>query len=233
MSINRYKTAAGILYVLAVGCLLLYGWLNFHARLLRPETRVALLFAACALAYSGSRLMAKMSGDNAEKIMRGTFRLFFLLYLALLALFTLFDPFFGRTGYAGVAGWNVEAFQEYLETSVNLIPFVTISRYVSAISSHAVGTRTIVTNLLGNLAAFSPFALFLPLLCKKLSNFGLFLLSVLLIAVCIELLQLVLLTGSCDVDDVLLNVSGACLLFGVLHIGPVRRAVSRFTLLRF
>ena len=45
MSINRYKTAAGILYVLAVGCLFLYGWLNFHTRLLRPETRVALLFA--------------------------------------------------------------------------------------------------------------------------------------------------------------------------------------------
>jgi len=233
MNRSSYKTAAGFLYFLALACLFLYGWLNFHARLLRPETRVALLFAACAAAYSGSRLMAKTAGDGAWKIMRGTFRLFFLLYLALLALFTLFDPFFGRTGYAGIAGWSAEAFQEYLETSVNLIPFVTISRYVSAISSHAVGTRTIVTNLLGNLAAFSPFALFLPLLCKNLSSFGRFLLTVLLIAVSVELLQLVLLTGSCDVDDVLLNVSGACLLYGVLHIGPVRRAVGRFTLLPY
>lgn len=41
----------------------------------------------------------------------------------------------------------------------------------------------------------------------------------------IELLQFVTLSGVCDIDDVILNVAGACIMFGILSIKPVKAFV--------
>ena len=46
----------------------------------------------------------------------------------------------------------------------------------------------------------------------------------------IELLQLLLLTGSSDIDDVILNVSGAMLFYALLRIPAVSRFLTRFTM---
>jgi len=36
--------------------------------------------------------------------------------------------------------------------------------------------------------------------------------------VCIELLQMLLLVGTCDVDDIILNVSGAAIGYGIFKL---------------
>ena len=45
----------------------------------------------------------------------------------------------------------------------------------------------------------------------------------------VELLQFLFLTGSSDIDDVILNVSGAMCFYAVIKIKQVSAAVSKFT----
>ena len=75
-----------------------------------------------------------------------------------------------------------------------------------------------------------PLPFFTVCLFKKIDKwytvFAVTLVSVLLI----ELLQLLLLTGASDIDDVILNVSGAMLFYALLRIPPVSRFLTRFTM---
>ena len=65
--------------------------------------------------------------------------------------------------------------------------------------------------ILGNLVMLLPLGIYLPLLYKKISGFVPVLLVSLLVAVFIEVLQLATSFRSVDIDDVLLNTSGACI----------------------
>ncbi|MPN11460.1 hypothetical protein SDC9_158761 [bioreactor metagenome] len=93
--------------------------------------------------------------------------------------------------------------------------------------------NSVVINIVGNIIAFTPFAFFLPLFFKKLRSFSRFLLAMICIVSTVELLQFVLLAGSCDIDDVILNVGGSCMAYGILHIGFFSRIIEKITLLQY
>ena len=63
--------------------------------------------------------------------------------------------------------------------------------------------------IVGNLVMLFPLGIYLPLLYKRLNNFILFLLVSLVVACSIEFFQLATRFRSADVDDVILNSSGA------------------------
>jgi len=63
--------------------------------------------------------------------------------------------------------------------------------------------------IVGNLVMLFPMGIYLPILYRRLNNFFLFLLVSLLVACSIELFQLATKFRSADVDDVILNVTGA------------------------
>ena len=46
----------------------------------------------------------------------------------------------------------------------------------------------------------------------------------------IELFQIILLTGSFDVDDIILNVFGACVLYLMLHAKFINKIVNKITI---
>ena len=65
---------------------------------------------------------------------------------------------------------------------------------------------------------FIPFGMLLPVLRKRRMRFGkVFLLSFELSLV-IEVSQLILRVGSCDVDDMILNTLGGCIGYGLYWI---------------
>ena len=66
-------------------------------------------------------------------------------------------------------------------------------------------------NLLGNVAVFVPLWIFLPHLFKSQRNVLMFLMTVSLSICLIEGLQLLTRRGALDIDDLILNVPGACL----------------------
>ena len=68
-----------------------------------------------------------------------------------------------------------------------------------------------LVNFLGNILAFVPLGVFLPLLFRRQRNLLLFLLTVAAAICLIELGQLATRRGALDVDDLILNLPGACL----------------------
>ena len=61
---------------------------------------------------------------------------------------------------------------------------------------------------------FMPMAVFLPCLFRPMQKLWLFALTMFLLLVAVEALQLLLACGSCDIDDVLLNLVGTLIVFG-------------------
>lgn len=99
--------------------------------------------------------------------------------------------------------------------SFNLIPLRTIRGYFLVLAREDAAGLSLrpyaVTNLLGNLLAFLPLGIFLPLLFRRQRRFWTFLPSSAAVIALVELLQLLSRRGALDVDDLLLNLPGACL----------------------
>ena len=128
-------------------------------------------------------------------------RFLFVVYCAVL-LWLLFD----RT-----PGWgSADTYAEVLRDNMNLIPFHTIGNYWTVVKRMELTPLFYhcVINLGGNIFLFIPIGYFLPRLWPSLRNFFFFLLTCTLAIVLVELLQLVTLLGSLDIDDLILNLFG-------------------------
>ena len=127
--------------------------------------------------------------------------LFFLVYAAVM-LWLLF----GRSPYSGDA-----SFEKYFLTHINFVPFRTIRRFSRLLTPpvRPVFLRMAVNNLLGNILMFIPLGYYLPSLFVGLRKFWRTLLSTCIIMSLVEVLQLVLTVGTCDIDDLILNTIGS------------------------
>ena len=97
----------------------------------------------------------------------------------------------------------------------NLKPFATIHDYFLVMQMRnpwEAGLRAYGwINFLGNILAFVPLGVFLPFLFRPQRKIWIFLLTVVLVVSAVELLQLWTRQGALDVDDLILNIPGACL----------------------
>jgi len=177
-----------------------------------PLVQLAVLIVSSVLIYAGGVFMCRGTADPV-RVMKRHLAAIFVLYLALLVNFTIFDGHFGRVSDGGEAGIP---FSEYFSRRVNLVPFRMIYRQTKALVAGNYLPRHFVVNVIGNLAAFAPFALFLPVFFKKCRRFGVFFVVLSAIILAVETCQLLTRVGSFDVDDYILNMLGAALLFGLL-----------------
>ena len=91
---------------------------------------------------------------------------------------------------------------------MNLVPFATIREQLNFVVSSTYNRRTALRNLAANTLLFAPMGLFLPLLWSKLRHLGKCLRLWIGMILTIELIQLLTLQGSFDIDDVILNTLG-------------------------
>lgn len=128
-------------------------------------------------------------------------RFLFVVYAAVL-LWLLFD----RT-----PDWGSSlTYADQMRNNMNLVPFHTIGNYWKVVSRLEFTPLFFhcVINLGGNIFLFIPIGYFLPRLWPFLRNFFSFLLTCTAAIVLVELLQLVTLLGSLDIDDLILNLFG-------------------------
>lgn len=223
------KAISIIFYVLAAIFLLIYVWAEIMPNLMLAEMgRLFLLGGSCLFLYVGGLIKSKTENNN--KAMKFNLWIFFILYLVLLITLTLFDPMWGRNGF-NAFNWTQEGLDIYLDNSVNLVPFKTIIEYIQKIFTSLLDTSTIFLNLFGNIACLMPLALFIPILFKKVDNTKKFLISILCVTLGIELIQFITFTGSCDIDDVILNTLGAFIMYKILNIKDVNNLVRNILLL--
>ena len=199
------KPFAAISYIFAAALLAVYFGTEFvPSFFLSTAGRLVLLCVSCGFFWLGGFFLTKRSGNNRP--MKINLRIFLALYLLLFATLTLFDPLWGRNG--GFVIWNKELFEMYVQNSLNLVPFKTILQYFYR------GTvNQFVVNVVGNLVCLMPLGILLPLNFEKQQKTGIFLMTCALIVSAVEILQFATLSGSCDIDDLILNVGGAFLIY--------------------
>ena len=153
--------------------------------------------------------MAKRKSAN-----QGFWRFLLVIYGGLM-LWLLF----GRSN-----GWQEGVpYLEQVRSSVNLKPFYTINNYIYAMLHSSSGSlvRHCFINLGGNVLLFIPAGYMLPRLWRKQRNFFRFLFTCTGIMLVVEVVQVLTLLGSFDVDDLILNLSG--MLIGYLLCVITRR----------
>lgn len=98
----------------------------------------------------------------------------------------------------------------------NLIPLQTLKLYSRLLrgSSGAYWKRHAWINLVGNVILFIPLGCFLPAIWERFRSFLRCVLLAAMLIIAVELLQYATALGSCDVDDLLLNLLGTILGFG-------------------
>jgi len=144
--------------------------------------------------------------------------LFFIYCLVLIYLLFLSRP--QKSNYSIPA-----FFREYS----NFVPFRTIFEYIERYRN---GFRTVsFVNLVGNLFAFFPMGILLPCLFKLLQHFWRFFLTIFLMVILVEVTQVFLRVGVIDIDDVIFNVFGAVLGYGIVTI-PLTRKLFEKTFLQ-
>ena len=130
----------------------------------------------------------------------------FMTYCALM-LWLLFD----RPGFVeGIPYW------EQVAQQVNLIPFRTLRLFAGLLDSpRPEYVRAAVINLGGNIIMFIPLGFLLPRVFPRCTSLPRVLLTTAVIIMAVEVIQLLTLVGSCDIDDLILNILGSSLGFWI------------------
>lgn len=134
----------------------------------------------------------------------------FIIYSAV-----MFWLLFGqRLGNLDFSDYSVK-----LSQNINLVPLETVKLFLRlakySIDSHSVALA--FRNLAGNVVLFIPLGL-LREIFPKLRRFLPFIVSVAVIITAVEILQFFTLLGSCDIDDLTLNLLGASIGYLCLYI---------------
>ena len=134
------------------------------------------------------------------------------ILLAVYGLVLLWLLFLRRLGAS--YAWS---YGEYLAAMHNFIPFRSLYELLSAPDLPAKVVLRFALNFFGNVLLFIPWGILLPACFPKLRGFRRFVCLTLPALLVIETAQLFAMLGSFDVEDLLLNLCGACVGFLIFH----------------
>ena len=148
-----------------------------------------------------------------------------LLFLGYCALMVYLLFIRDRAAIDGLPYW------EQIERNCNFAPWHTVGNYWDVLTRpeyyvqkwegaaiYRYNAKVALINILGNIAMFVPFGAFLPAMWPKLQKAWKALPAGLLAIVLVETFQLFTLRGRWDVDDVLLNMIGIGLGYGLWRL---------------
>ena len=152
-----------------------------------------------------------MTIETATRIRR-LGKILFLLYLLVLIYLMFFFEAYDRT-------------MENRRYLYNLVPFREIRRFI--LYRETLGFTVVLENVIGNIVGFIPYGFILPLIYKSKRKWWIILLLTMEFSLFIELTQLVLRVGSCDIDDVILNTFGGVMGYGLFSLcNRIRRKMD-------
>ena len=216
-----------ICYVITGLLTILFLATSVSVKLIMPELeKVIVLCVASIFAYFGGRFLTKY--HNSKKYMKISIWVMFILYLLLLINFIVLGNNFGRN-FEFIFTASKNTIKSYFDNNFNIIPFNTIKNYLDN-SGIYFDIKLVCINLLGNLLCFMPFAFFLKYLFKRENKFINFLLTIILIVISFELIQLLTLSGSFDIDDIILNVGGTVLFYIIIYKSKLKSIINKIFL---
>ena len=167
----------------------------------------------------------KKSKDIQEK---NQIRNFWLKILFIIYLLLLITILFLKNEYRMGEFEDINTFSnEHFET-INIIPFATIIGYISGLLFEDININIVVINLATNLLLFAPMGFFIPILFdKKVKNIKQFGMVMVLITILVEILQFITYSGSTDIDDIILNTTGAIIIYMLMKTKFVKNLLKK------
>lgn len=223
------KKNAGILLISAAFAAMLWQVVQIYLTGMHHVTHGLLLIVGiCLPLMLGTYLYTRALEDRdaRRRVVRFSFFALFAFYCAVL----LGALIISRVDYLTFAETKA-AYLSNFDLMTNFNPFETVRLYINAIKYDYIGMEIPLSNLVGNAMLFMPMAVFLPCLFRPMRKFWLFALTMLLLLAAVEALQLLLACGSCDVDDMILNLAGTLIVFGILKLPFLQRFLGRLYLL--
>ena len=144
-----------------------------------------------------------------ETFLQGFIQSSFLVYVFMVLTLTGYFILFREVAAHG--WWHGVVHRIHTKERINLRPFLMFKQF-----------RIGSTQVIGNLVMLLPLGIYIPLLFPKLSGFFKVFIICLLTSISIELMQLITNVRSTDIDDVILNTSGAVvgyMVYKVLRLG--------------
>lgn len=229
MNRRYYLGIASVLYFV---CFVAFSALIANSfEIINPSNKVKIISAGIGIAsgYLATLFLGFFyNNEKSAQSMRYYLSALFLAYVIMLADFTLIDDNFGRNIF-NILEWDKQAFKQYIDQSTNIVPFATVRLFINGYLNDNLTLTDTVINLLGNFAAFMPIPFFINVFSHKEMSFTRVLLTVALSVIAVELLQFIFLTGSSDIDDLILNTVGAVLFYTVSKISVVSKGISKLT----
>ncbi len=189
--------------------------------------KLIVLCLSCIFLYFGGFFMSKYKENNYP--MKVNLYLFFFSFLLFFLSLVFFDQESNRVLNFLIIS-SKEQIDFYFSNKVNLLPLNTIINYIKNYNE-LLDSGVLITNIYGNFIVCMPFAFFLPMLFQKQNKFRNFLITMILIILSVEVVQLLTLSGSFDIDDFILNVSGALIMYGIMKIQSVQNLLKNIFLL--
>ena len=225
----RLKKNTGIILMSLAFTAMLWQVIQIYLTGMRHVTQGLLLIVGICLPLMLGTYLYTRALDLREERRKAVHFSFFALFVfycaALLGALIL-----SRVDYVTFAQTQANYLKSF-DLMTNFIPFETIRLYINAIKYDYIGMEIPLSNLVGNAMLFMPMAVFLPCLFRPMRKLWVFALTMLVLLVSVEALQLLLACGSCDVDDALLNLSGTLIVFGILKPPFLQRLLQKLYLL--
>ena len=167
----------------------------------------------------------KKSKDIQEKNQIRNFwlKILFIIYLLLLITILFLKNEYRMGGFEDINTFSNEHFE-----TINIIPFATIIGYISGLLFEDININIVVINLATNLLLFAPMGFFIPILFdKKVKNIKQFGMVMVLITMLVEILQFITYSGSTDIDDIILNTTGAIIIYMLMKTKFVKKLLNK------
>ena len=126
--------------------------------------------------------------------------------------------------FCRVPSGSQQPYWDRIRGSLNLVPFRSITEYLYLLLLRPYPELLpyVWFNFVGNILLFIPLGVLLPCLSRRLRRFSKLMVSVTVLLFFLELTQLLTLLGSFDIDDIILNLLGTCLGYGIFRFLPKR-----------
>ena len=116
------------------------------------------------------------------------------------------------------------SYGEYFRENSNFVPFTTVKEFIGYLrTDDEIYGSISFANIWGNLAIFFPAGILFPAIWKKQRKFGAYVLTIAAVIIAVEAVQFLTMCGSCDIDDFILNIAGACIGFAFTKLNIVKK----------
>ena len=154
----------------------------------------------------------KVTIEKRKRYFKLLMWMLFVIYLLNLFYLLFLDGEMGRNLHA------IENMDMNLLFGVNFVPLRTIKLFVKSYYQGYLPLSIITINLIGNILAFMPLAIFLQTLFKSQRKSSVYFITASLLIIGVEILQVLTMSGSGDIDDYILNVVGSMLIYFIVKL---------------